>query len=117
MGEDWIASTSSVPSLYDNSNIFDVPLVYDPTKKKIDKVGTLKIFLRICLDLMKDKSVLCSLDRMIYHCSQEKEKLIVEDDFCQQYLADKALRGSPSHFAIACAKYYALPLNCSYTLK
>jgi hypothetical protein len=74
MGVDWIASTLTVPPLYDRPLVYDMPLVYDHSEKQTDKVSTLKRFLRSCLDLMKDESALSSLCRMIDHCAQEKEK-------------------------------------------
>jgi hypothetical protein len=42
-------------------------------KSKVEKVSTLKRFLRSCLELMKDESALSILCGMIDHCAQEKE--------------------------------------------
>jgi len=74
MGVEWIASNFIVPPLYDIPSVFDMPPIYDYSEKLAEKVSTLKSFLRSCLKLMKDESDLSSLHRMIYHCSQEKEK-------------------------------------------
>jgi hypothetical protein len=83
MGVDWIASTLTVPPLYDRPLVYDMPLVYDHSEKQTDKVSTLKIFLRSFLDLMKDESMLSSLCRMIDHCAQEKEKHVVHKEVNQ----------------------------------
>ena len=73
IGEEWISSTSTMPPLYDRSLVYDMPLVYDHSERKVEKVSTLKDFLRICLKLMKDESSLSMLHGMIDHCTQEKE--------------------------------------------
>ena len=44
-------------------------------------------------------------------------KVCVDDNFCQQYLVEKALPDSPSHFTIACTKSCALMLSCWYKFK
>jgi hypothetical protein len=53
--------------------MYDMPPVYDHSERKVEKVSTLKYFLRSCLELMKDESSLSMLHGMIDHCSQEKE--------------------------------------------
>jgi hypothetical protein len=73
VGAEWIASTSSTPPLYDRPSVYDMPPVYDHSERKVEKVSTLKDFLRSCLELMKDESSLSMLHGMIDHCTQEKE--------------------------------------------
>jgi hypothetical protein len=69
LGPDWIASTSSAPP------VVDMPSVYDRTipERPLQQVSTLKEFLKICLELMKDETVLNALCGMIDHCMQERE--------------------------------------------
>jgi hypothetical protein len=45
----WVASTSQ--HVYDKPPVFDMPLAYDHSmiERKIEKVRTLKIFLKSCL--------------------------------------------------------------------
>jgi len=61
MGADWITSTLTMPHLYDRPRMFDMPLVYDHSKKIVEEVRTLQSFLRSCLELMKDESTLNSM--------------------------------------------------------
>jgi hypothetical protein len=69
LGPDWVASTSSVPP------VVDMPLVCDRTipENPLEKVSTLREFLRSCVELMKDETVLNALCEMIDHCAQERE--------------------------------------------
>jgi hypothetical protein len=53
--------------------MYDMPPVYDHSERQVDKVSTLKSFLKSCLELMKDESALSMLHGMIDHCTQEKE--------------------------------------------
>jgi len=72
IGEKWIESTSTTPSLYDRPSIYDMPPVFDHSERQIEKVSTLKSFLRICLELMKNESALSMCYGKINHCTQEK---------------------------------------------
>jgi hypothetical protein len=63
LGPDWVASTSSVPHVCDHT----MP------EKPLGKVSTLREFLRSCVELMKDETVLNALYEMIDHCTQERE--------------------------------------------
>jgi hypothetical protein len=76
IGEKWIASTSTTPSLYDRPSIYDMTLVFDHSERQIEKVGTLKSFLIICLELMKNEFSLSMNYGKINHCTQEKYILI-----------------------------------------
>jgi hypothetical protein len=69
LGPDWIASTSNVPPVY------DMPSVYDHTipERSVEKVNTLKYFLKSCLELMKDETTLNALCGMIDQCTQDRE--------------------------------------------
>jgi len=46
---EWITSTLTVPPLYDRPLIYDMPLFYDHSKRKVEKVSTLRSFLKGCL--------------------------------------------------------------------
>jgi hypothetical protein len=69
LGPDWISSTSSAP------HVFGMPSVYDCTipERPLEKVSTLKEFLKICLELMKYETALNALRGMIDHSMQERE--------------------------------------------
>jgi hypothetical protein len=73
IGAEWIASTLTMPPLYDRPSVYDMPPVYDHSERQVDKVSTLNSFLKSCLELMKDESALSMLHGMIDHCTQEKE--------------------------------------------
>jgi hypothetical protein len=63
LGPDWVASTSYVPPIYDCT----MP------KKPLDKVSTLREFIRSCVELMKDDIGLNTLCEMIDHFMQERK--------------------------------------------
>jgi hypothetical protein len=63
LGLDWVASTTFVPPILDRT----IP------KKPLEKVGTLREFLRSCVELMKDGIVLNEVCEMIDQCVQERE--------------------------------------------
>jgi hypothetical protein len=44
------------PPLYDRPPMYDMPPVYDHSERKVEKVSTLKSFLKSCLELMKDET-------------------------------------------------------------
>jgi hypothetical protein len=52
-----------------------MPLVYDHTipDRIVEKVNTLKEFLKSCLELMQDETTLNTLCRMIDHLAPDKE--------------------------------------------
>jgi hypothetical protein len=49
--------------------------VYDHTipERSVEKVNTLKYFLKSCLELMKDETTLNALHGMIDQCTQDRE--------------------------------------------
>jgi hypothetical protein len=55
--------------------VYDMPPAYDHsmTERTIEKVSTLKSFLKSCLELMKDETALNTLCGMIDQCTQDKE--------------------------------------------
>jgi hypothetical protein len=55
--------------------VYDMPPTYDHsmTERTIEKVSTLKSFLKSCLELMKDETALNALHGMIDQCTQDKE--------------------------------------------
>jgi hypothetical protein len=63
--------------------MFDMPPAYDHsmTERTVEKVTTLKSFLKIFLELLKDETTLDALCGMIDPCPQDKEahvaKLVV----------------------------------------
>jgi hypothetical protein len=61
--------------VYDKPFVYDMPPTYDHsiTERIIEKVSTLKIFLKSCLKLMKEESTLNTLCRMIDRYAQDKE--------------------------------------------
>jgi hypothetical protein len=65
---------SNATPLYDKTPFYDMPSVYDCTipKGSIDKVSSLKYFLRSCLELMKYETPLNVLCVMIDQCTQER---------------------------------------------
>jgi hypothetical protein len=69
LGLKWIASTSKAPSVY------DMPLVYDHTiqERSVEKVNTLKYFIKSCLELMQDETMSNTLCGMIDQCTQDRE--------------------------------------------
>jgi hypothetical protein len=60
--------------------MYDMPLEYDhiDIERQVDKVITLKIFLKSCLYLMKYETTLCMLHGMIYHCAQDREEVFAQ---------------------------------------
>jgi hypothetical protein len=68
IGQDWGTSTSHVPHIEDHV----VP------EKPIGKVGTLREFLRSCVELMKYEIALSTLCDMIDHCTQGRETHIAQ---------------------------------------
>jgi 2-polyprenyl-3-methyl-5-hydroxy-6-metoxy-1,4-benzoquinol methylase len=71
LGLDWVASTSSAPL------VVDMPSAYDRTipENMLEKVSTIREFIRSCVELMKDETVLNALCEMIDHCTREREFL------------------------------------------
>jgi hypothetical protein len=59
LGLDWVASTSSAPHVCDHT----MP------EKPLGRISTLREFLRSCVELMKDETVLNALYEMIDHCA------------------------------------------------
>jgi nitrate reductase beta subunit len=57
LGPDWIASTSKTPPVYDMSSVYDHTIPERP----VEKVNTLKYFLKSCLELMQDETTLNAL--------------------------------------------------------
>jgi len=66
---EWVTSTLQP--------MYDMPLAYDHsiTKRTIEKVSTLKSFLKSFLELMKDETTLNALHGMINQCMKDKEAL------------------------------------------
>jgi hypothetical protein len=60
--------------VYDRPPVFDMPPTYDHlmTKRTVEKVSTLKSFLKSFLELMKDETKLNALREMIDQCAQDK---------------------------------------------
>jgi len=55
--------------------VFEIPLVYDHSEKKDEKVITLQSFLRSCLEIMKDESNFNSIHGMIDHFPKKKRNM------------------------------------------
>jgi hypothetical protein len=62
---EWITSTSKPPPVYDMPSVYDCTIL----ERSVEKVNTLKDFLKSCLDLMKDETTLNTLCRMIDQCT------------------------------------------------
>jgi hypothetical protein len=74
LGPDWVASTSAMLL------VVDMPLVYDQTilEGPLEKVSTLKEFLKSCLQLMKDDFVLNTLCKMIINAHKKRNFHIIQ---------------------------------------
>jgi hypothetical protein len=68
--------------VYDKPPIYDMPPVYDHLER-VEKVSTLRSFLKSCLELMKDETVLNTLHEIIDQCAQDKETPIVQQEINQ----------------------------------
>jgi hypothetical protein len=68
--------------------MYDMPPAYDNsiTERPVEKVGTLKIFLKSCLELIKDETALNEFHRMIHQCAQDKEALVAQRAVNQVHL-------------------------------
>jgi hypothetical protein len=57
------------------ASVVDMPPVCDRTipEKLLEKVSTLRDFMRSCIELMKYETMLNALCEMIDHCAQERE--------------------------------------------
>jgi hypothetical protein len=53
------------------------------TERKVEKVSTLKSFLKSCLELMKDETTLSMLHGMIDHCMQDREEVVAQQEVNQ----------------------------------
>jgi hypothetical protein len=71
LGLEWITSNSTP--------VYYMPLTYNPSvvEKSIEKVSTLKHFLKCFLELMKDETTLKSLRGMIDQCVQDREMHVI----------------------------------------
>jgi hypothetical protein len=65
--------------------MYGMPLAYDHlmTERKVEKVSTLKHFLKIFLELMSDENTFKSLSGMINQCVQDKEALSAQREVNQ----------------------------------
>jgi hypothetical protein len=56
-------------------SVINMPLICDHTilENPLEKVSTLREFMRICIELMKDETALNALCKIIDHCAQERE--------------------------------------------
>jgi hypothetical protein len=68
LGPDWVASTSYAPHVCDCAML----------EKPLWKLSTVREFLRSCVDLIKDETVLNELYKIIDHCVQERGVPITE---------------------------------------
>jgi hypothetical protein len=72
IGEEWIKLNSTTPPFSSKPLVYDIPLVYDHSEKKVDNVRTLKTLIKCCLEIMKDESSLSMMHGMIDPSSQDK---------------------------------------------
>jgi tRNA(Ser,Leu) C12 N-acetylase TAN1 len=69
LGPDWVASSSCAPT------VGYMSLVSDPTipQNMLEKLSTLREFLRSFIELIKYETTLSELCEMIDHCAQERK--------------------------------------------